>query len=151
MNKFKDVMHRWRTISLFKETARQKGYVLFTFEEARSLYMDCNDPTGYKFATNHLGGWQHWLTVRDSPMLIERIESWEEELQIKLRSDSVKNMIDLASGEKGYQASKFLIDGGWLKKGAGRPTKASVQKAIKQKVDEYTEFDNVLDIGRGGD
>ena len=137
-------------MSLFKETAGpEKGFILYTFEEARQLFIECNDPTGYMFATTYLGGWKHWLALKNSPSITEELDSWEEELQIKLRAESVANMIILSTGDKGYQANKFLVDGGWIKKGAGRPTKASVKKAIRQKVTEYDEFKNVVDLGKG--
>lgn len=148
-NKFKDVMRRWRTMSLFKELAVKKDSILFTFESARKLYIECNDPTGYKFSTTHLGGWAHWQKLRDSPAIRVEIDKWEEELEVKLRAESVSNMMTLAVGERGYQANKFLIDKGWIEKKAGRPTKAAIQKKIKEKANEYQEFGNVVDLGKG--
>jgi len=147
MNKFKDKMNRWRTLSLFKETATYpQEHVLFTFEEARELFVECNDPTGYKFATTHLGGWKHFSLLRNSKALTEQVDIWEAELEIKLRSEAVGNMIDLSKGERGYQASKFLVDGGWLKKGAGRPTKAAQNKAIRQHIEEYDSLSGSVDL-----
>ncbi len=147
MTKFKDTMQRWRTLSLFKETASlPKEHVLFTFEEARTLYIECGDPTGYLFAVKHLGGWKHWLMMKNSSALSSKIEEWEEELEVKLRSDAVKNMIKLSDGDKGYQANKFLVDGGWLRRKAGRPTKESINKEKKIQAELYTELESSVDL-----
>jgi len=148
MNKFKDTVNRFRTISLFKETAVTQEHVLYTIEEARSLFIESNDPTGYKFATECLGGWKHWKAIKNSGPLYHYIEQWEEELEVKLRSQAVGNMLNLALGDKGYQASKFLIDGGWKQKTAGRPTKAAVQKEAKMANKVYEEFNNSVDLNK---
>ena len=139
-------MNRWRTLSLFKETAPTKTFILFTMDEARALYVATNDPTGYKFATEQLGGWKHWKAVCNSNALYEHIQTWEEELEIKLRSTSLGHMLELAQGDKGYQANKFLIDGGWKQKTAGRPSKAAIKKETKIQAKVYSEFNNVRDL-----
>ena len=147
MDKFKDKMHRWRTLSLFKETASYpRDFYLFTFEEARNLYMECNDPTGYVFATTYLGGWKHFNLLRQSKALGDQIDRWEEELEVKLRAEAVGNMIKLSAGDKGYQANKFLIDGGWVQKKAGRPSKLAVKRETKIRADMYAELEESADL-----
>lgn len=147
MIKFKDTMNRWRTLSLFKETAPKKDFVIYTLDEARILFVESNDPTGYKFSTECLGGYNHWKALKNSGVA-EHIEEWEEELEIKLRSTSVLNMLKLAEGDKGYQANKFLIDGGWKQKTAGRPSKKDINKNLQVKTKAYSEFNNVRDLKR---
>lgn len=147
MNKFKDTMNRWRTQSLFKETATMdKTSIVYTMEEARKLFVATDDPTGYTFAIEHLGGWKHWLALRNSTPVNNHIEEWMEELEIKLRAGSLKNMLKLAVGDKGYQANKFLIDGGWKQKTAGRPTKAAIHKETRMQAKTYEEFNGVADL-----
>lgn len=147
MNKFKDTIGRFRTVSLFKETAiTGKDFVLFTMQEARDLYVASDDPTGYKFATEHLGGWKHWLSLKNSTKVNDFIVEWEEELEVKLRSMSLDNMLKLSKGDKGYQASKFLIDGGWKQKVAGRPSKAAIKRETRIQAKAYEEFNNVVDL-----
>lgn len=123
-----------------------REYVIYTFEEARKLYIECNDPTGYVFATTHLGGWKHFNALKKSGKLIDEIERWEDELEIKLRAEAVANMIKLSAGDKGYQANKFLVDGGWIQKKAGRPSKEATRKAVKQHLDEYKELNGSVDL-----
>lgn len=147
MNKFKDTIGRFRTVSLFKETAvTDKSFVLFTMQEARELFVACDDPTGYRFATEHLGGWKHWLSLKNSSKVNEFIVQWEEELEVKLRSQSLGNMLKLSKGDKGYQANKFLIDGGWKQKTAGRPSKEAIKKETRIQARAYEEFNNVVDL-----
>ena len=146
MNKFKDTINRFRTVSLFKETAKSSEFVIFTMEEARVLFVASDDPTGYKFATEHLGGWKHWLELRESNPVNKYIEQWLDELDVKLRSMALGNMLKLSQGDKGYQANKFLVDGGWKQKTAGRPTKAAIQKETQVRSKAYEEFNTVVDL-----
>jgi len=149
MNKFKDTVGRFRTVSLFKETSLPpREYVIYTMQEARILFVECEDPTGYKFATEYLGGWKHWLALKRSTKVNEFILEWEEELEVKLRSKAILNMLKLSDGDKGYQANKFLIDGGWKQKKAGRPSKADIRKETRIQAKAYSEFNNVVDLPR---
>ncbi len=84
--------------------------------------------------------------LKNNKVIGAAIEAWEEELAVKLTSESVGNMIKLAEGDKGYQANKFLIDAGWEKKGAGRPTKEAKKKAIRQHIEEYDELNSSVDL-----
>lgn len=149
ITKFKDTIGRWYTVALFKEFAPDKKHVLFTTEEAKQLYLECNDITGYEFATKHLGGWQHWVALHNSPKVLPLIEQWEEELEVRIRSESIKNIALLSKGEKGYQAAKFLADKGWKVKGVGRTTKEAIDKEAKIQSKLYDEFKgNVIELKR---
>jgi hypothetical protein len=147
MNKFKDSVGRFFTKGLFKETAiGEKKFVLYTLEEAKQLYLSCDDITGYEFASNHLGGWKHWIALHNSPTLEPILREWEEELEVKLRSQAIKNIMTLSVTDKGYQASKFLADRGWKVKETGRPTKEAIQKETRVQSRMYEEFSNVVDL-----
>ena len=141
MNKFKDIMGRWITSGLFKETAQKKGYIIYTIDEARAFFIECNDPTGYLFAITFLGGWKHWLALQESPALAHHLLQWEEELEVKMRSENLQLVVQEAKGEKGYQAAKYLVEAGWKKKEAGRPSKASIKKESKLRASIYDEFE----------
>ncbi len=146
---FKDPQGRWITSGLFKETAQTKSYILFTLDEARTLYIACGDPTGYTFADEHLGGWQHWLALKASPALEGKIREWEEELEAKIRASSIQKIATIAAGDKGYQAAKWLADAGWQPKEVGRPTKEKVERESRVRSKMYSEFDdNVVDMNR---
>ena len=142
MSVFKDVMGRWITSGLFKETAQaNKSYIIFTLEEARQAYIECRDVTGYLFAETHLGGYPHWLALKESPALQTYILAWEEELEVKLRSEALQSiLLQSEVKEKGYQAAKYLVEGGWKKKVAGRPTKGAIKKESDIRARMYDEF-----------
>ena len=146
MDKFKDKMNRWRTRSLFKEFSTDPESVLFTLDEARALFIECEDVTGYTFSQEHLGGWKHWLAIRKSPQLSAAIDEWIDELEVKLRVRGVKNLIRIAGSDKGMQAARYLADAGWRDKTQGRPTKEKIQKEARAMNREYEEFEDAPDL-----
>lgn len=144
---FKDAQGRWITSGLFKETAKgQAQFVLWTLDEAKALYIDCGDPTGYEFAATHLGGWKHWLILRGSPVMEGIIAEWEEELEAKLRAGAVRRIVDHSRTDKGYQAAKYLAEAGWKPKELGRPTREKVETEARIKNKMYAEFGDVVEF-----
>ena len=141
MSKFKDSMNRWVTSGLFKETAiTTDEFVLMTLDEARMKYLDCGDPTGYVFATEHLGGYKHWKALKNSSVLSPIIDEWEEELEVFIRSVELKRIGELSSTGH-FQASKFLMDRGWQKRKPGKPSKEEVERETRVQAkmkEEYT-------------
>lgn len=111
-----------------------------TYPSLKRLYLEEEDPTEYDFATKYLLGWKHWQRLCENKLIRKHIDEWREELEMKLRSRAVKEMIK--SAEKGgVQASKWLADRGWAQRGAGRPSKADIasEKALMARVDnEYS-------------
>ena len=139
-NKFKDKMGRWITSGLFKETSQSNAYVVYTLDEARKYYLECNDPTGYIFATTFLEGYKHFLALKESPTLVHHITQWEDELEVKIRSQAIQNIHTTSKGVNGYQASKYLVEAGWLKNKVGRPSAAQIKKESKMRSTIYDEF-----------
>lgn len=110
------------------------------YPSLKKLYLELEDTTEYEFANKYLLGWKHWQRIAENKALKPFVTEWREELELKLRSRAVKQMMELASGGS-YQASKWLADRGWDTRGAGRPTKADKEKmsAIADKIDsEYS-------------
>lgn len=120
----KDVDHEWN------------GKI---YPSLKRLYLEEEDPTEYNFATKFLLGWRHWMRLCDNKILRKHIDEWRDELEMKLRSRAVQEMIQNSRKGK-IQASKWLADKGWAQRGAGRPTKAEIasEKAFAARVDsEY--------------
>lgn len=155
--KFKNTSGKYFTGALFFElTPANRPHAVYslkdedhtdrkgkTFPSLKRLFLESDDPTEYKFACEHLGGWQHWKKMQQTPELIAPIEEWREERDVRLRSIGVKNLI--ASAEEGnYQASKFLVDKGWDVQTKGRPTKAQVKKEAVQQAHVRKVVDNDL-------
>jgi hypothetical protein len=143
-----DSMGKMRTQSLFLEL----GYsdeACFTLKEQdyeyegrklpslKRLYLESEDPTEYKFATEHLLGWKHWQRMCENKIIRKHIDEWREELEIKLRSRAVGDAIVQArSGH--FQAAKWVADRGWATRGAGRPSKDEQErsKRIEERIDD---------------
>ena len=110
----------------------------------KRLYLEMEDPTEYFFAYEYFLDWDHWQRIKRNKVIASHMKGWKEELEVKARATGVKTMFDLAlDGEKpNFQAAKFLADGGWNKRVAGRPSKEMVQREtrIQAKImDEFSE------------
>lgn len=136
---YRDNLGRWRTKSLFIETApglSDGSHVIFRFKDngynleypcLKDYYIALEDPTEYRIATEVLGGWAHWLILTKCAWFEEHIALWREELAVKLVSKGVRSMIDQAVGGS-IPAAKFLVQNSWTdtdagKRKRGRPTK----------------------------
>jgi len=110
------------------------------FPSLQRLYIAIADPTEYSFATQCLLGWKHWQRICDNKQLQSHVESWRFELEVKLRSEGIKEAIKQAKTGS-FPAAKWVSEGGWEKRPAGRPSKAELEKraAIAEKIeDEYS-------------
>lgn len=122
------------------------------YPSIKKLYVEVADPTEYQFAKQFFLSWKHWQRIADNKAIKPYIEEWREELEVKLRSIGVKRVMDHASLPTGLQAAKWLADRGWSTRGAGRPTKADIEreKAIMVKVeDEYSADVSRLQLVKG--
>lgn len=149
--KMLDTMGRPITQSLFLEIGYSDS-ALYTLKDndfeyqgrnlpsIKKLYLQCEDPTEYDFAVTYLLGWGHWQRICENKVLRKHIEEWRCELEVKLRSRGVKAAITAANAGN-FQASKWVADRGWDTRGAGRPTKADVERETKIQAaiaDEYS-------------
>lgn len=144
---FKSPNGKWLTKALFFETSlagETRHYALYTLKDEdhivdgktyrslRKLFLECEDPTEYEFATTYLGGWKHWVTMQGVKDLKRYIEDWREEYNVKLRSIGVQKIIEIAKNEGGYQAAKWLADKQWIDNPRGRPSKQEIAKNVKE-------------------
>jgi len=143
---FKNDSGTWYTKALFYETTlADKSTVVFTlkdddhmgFPSLYRLYMECADPTGYMCATTHLGGWEHWLKLKECDWFREKLERWNEELEVMLRANALARLVKESknSGSKNYvEINKLLLNRGWVlsdegKRKRGAPTKQDIKDA----------------------
>lgn len=150
-----DSMGKFRTQSLFLEL----GYgteALFTLKDQdhehdgkiypsmKRLYLEFEDPTEYEFANTVLLNWKHWQRMCENKVIRKHIDEWREELEVKLRSQAIRDAIQEA--KKGhFQAAKWVADRGWSTRGAGRPTKAEIEheKRVQSKITNEYDADVV--------
>ena len=145
-NLLKDSQGRFRTMSLFWEFRQSdfeplysiKGYDLEkgdkTFPSLKKIYLAYDHVPGfeYQFAMEVFGNWSHWAKLCNISQLRGDIKEWQEELDIKLKCESMKAMMLAAKDNdaKGVSAAKYLAEKGYQKK-AGRPSKEEVAREIK--------------------
>lgn len=137
----KDTMGRPLTQGLFLEIGYNTDYAVYTLDDEdkeykgktylslKKRYLEAEDPTEYQFARKWLLNWQHWKRLRANKVLAEHFDEWAEELEVMLRSEAIGSILELTVSESGnFQASKWLADRGWDKRGAGRPSKAEKER-----------------------
>ena len=111
------------------------------YPSLKRLYLEHEDPVEFDFAKTYLLGFPHWKRLLGNKIIREHIETWREELLLKLKGQAVRDMINLCATESGnFSAAKWLAEAGWDKRAAGRPSKSQVQKeeAMKDRIaDEY--------------
>lgn len=147
-----DTNGRPLTQSLFLETG-YSHYAVYTLKDdhyeyngrlypsIKKLYIEEEDPTEYEFANKYLLGIRHWYRIAENKLMTDQVNEWRFELELRLRSKGVKQLISAAS--KGSQsAAKYLSDRGWSDRAAGRPSKEELEKEKKIRLnisDEYSE------------
>lgn len=148
MEMFKNSRGKWLTKALFFELTvpATRGNACFSLKEEdhceggkvykslKKLYMSHPDPTEYDFATQVLGGWEHWQDMQYQPDIMPYVEKWREERDVMLQSRGITKMIEInTSADNNYQAAKWLAEKGWQEVGKrGRPSKEEVKKAARE-------------------
>ncbi|MNJ09616.1 hypothetical protein D3C77_37620 [compost metagenome] len=157
-SKLIDTMGRPLTQSLFLEigysdyavyTLKEQDYVYkgVEYPSLKRLYLVEEDPTEWSFADKYLLGWQHWKRLCENKVIAKHVEEWREELELKLRSQAIRDMQALCASESGnYSAAKFLADRGWEKRSAGRPSKAEKDRHLR--IEEKINQEYGADIAR---
>lgn len=151
-SQMKDDLQRYRTQSLFWELrygTEDKYPPIFTLKSEnierdgvtyyslKKIYMsyDHVPHMEYDFALDAFGSWDHWNKLANDtiPMIKDEIKSWREELDIKLKAQGLKALINAArdNDAKGVQAAKYLAEKGYATK-RGRPSKEEVERELKQ-------------------
>ena len=113
------------------------------------LYMDANDITEYDFANKYFAHWDHWQTIANSNWFKDELAKWRKELEIRVVSDALKliQMEAISESKYAYNANRYLADKGWLpkektpSKGAGRPSKASIQEEAARQIADLHDIE----------
>ena len=123
---------------------KDKKYKGKVYPSLKCIYIEMEDLTEYQFATTHLISWKHWKKFEGNAILKKHIDEWREELELKMRSQAIRSIIEQSTAESGgYQAARYLADKGWDKRGAGRPSKEEKEKmqAMDEKLSERYSSD----------
>jgi hypothetical protein len=161
---FLDSRGRPLTQSLFLEIGYNVDYAVYTLKDydyeyngkvypsLKRLYLAHEDPIEYDFATTYLYSWDQWQRLCANKVASREVEQWRFELQLKLSSQAVRDIIASTEEEGGFQARKYVAERGWNKNPVGRPKKdtSELDKKIAERLDnEYNEdVSRVLEFTR---
>lgn len=142
--KMKDAKGRYLSHGLFLELGYKTEFAQFTFDDydkehdgiiytsLKKLYLEFGDVTEYEFSREYLLGWRHWQKLVNNKAIRHQIDQWREELEISIRAEAIRNIIDQASIKESFQAAKFLADRGWDKRPAGRPSTLEKEQSLER-------------------
>ena len=149
-SKLLDNMGKPLTQSLFLEVG-YSDYAVYTLKDRdheyngkiypslKRLYVEFEDPTEYEFANEYLLGWNQWKRLCENKLIRKEIDTWREELELKLRARGIREAVKAAEAG-GFQAAKWLADRGWDTRGAGRPSKDEIEKEKRMQARISDEF-----------
>ena len=104
------------------------------YPSLKQIYLTYDHVPGfeYEFATDIFGSWDHWLKIVESKMLKDYIQSWRDELDVRIKAQALKAMMHASrdNDAKGINAAKYLADKGYVSK-RGRPSKAELERERK--------------------
>ena len=116
-----DTQGRYRTKSLFKESQTPLYPYYFTLKEEddgkikslKGVYLSCADITEYKFAKQVFNSFNHWEVLLKAAPFRAEVENWRKELNLRLRSeaiDNIRNIAAKANGQVALTASRYILD-----------------------------------------
>jgi hypothetical protein len=126
------------TVGLFEELNDGTSAVkpCFKLSDWRKVYVAAGDPTGYKAAMELLGDWEHWLLIIKSPSFSPHLEQWNKELEVKLRSEAVAQLVKQSKLPTGTAAAKWLADSGFTSKVDKRKKQAEEPGKVRENISE---------------
>lgn len=127
-DKVVDSYGRKIVLSLFSEFVRTGYKPIWSFyDDWKKVYLEVADPTEYETAMRLIGDYDHWLLIRNHPKLKPIFDKWAKEVEVKLRSDMIKQMAKHARSPNGAAAAKWIAEGQFMK------------RVLKNKVDKEEE------------
>jgi hypothetical protein len=100
--------------------------------EWRERFVAKLDPTEYEGGVELVGSWSEWERFKRNWPSFQRLylNDWLDEIEVRLRSLAIRSLAE--DSVKGNSASsKFLAEGKYKEKKAGRPTKEAVMRQTK--------------------
>ena len=130
-----DSTGRKLTVGLFEELTDNPATAVFKLSAWRDVYVRVADPTDYRAAMELLGNWDHWLALCASRPFMAHLEQWRKEVEVKLRSEAIKELVGQSKGAKGTMAAKWLAENGWaprdMRKKKDRNEEQEVQGRVR--------------------
>lgn len=163
MATFKNSNNVYLTKGLFFEFCVESGnydYAIYTTQEedrfvdgkryysVYRLFLESDDPTGYSFASAHLGSWYHFEQLMKAPWFKTIIERATKELEIKMKSKALLSIVREANDKQSksaYQASKYLLEKNWAEEApnkVGRPSKEKILEEANKMFQNQNEVED---------
>jgi hypothetical protein len=101
------------------------------------LYVECSDPTEYRFVREVLKDEQLWATLTKDKFFAPYLDEMRLELQTKLKADAIQAIIEISQNKNSgarLNASKYLLEQGFDVKRRGRPSKKEVEEAVREEI-----------------
>lgn len=109
------------------------------------------DPTEYRGGAALVGSWSEWQRFKRNWPSFQRLhlDDWLEEIDVKLKSLALKTLVHEArAGNNPAAAAKFLSEGKYKERKAGRPSKGEVLRQTR--IDAQVEKEIANDLERLG-
>lgn len=143
--------------AIYTLNENDKEYKGKTYPSLKQIYMEYAYPGGlkgeYDFAMHCFYSWKQWLRICKNSRLKDYIDEWRMEREFKANSNAMRVLIDEIDigGNASVSTSKYLLDRGYVeKKRKGRPSRAEIERRIKQDAaihDEYADdFNRMKDM-----
>jgi len=100
---------------------------VFHLEDWYAIYIAAADPTEYKAAKILIGDWDFWLQLRKNSFLAKIFDTWQTEVEIKLKGNAIENIVMQAATDKGTAAARWLAEAGFKGK---IPAKAAPKSKV---------------------
>lgn len=171
INKFKSPGNsRYLKGLFYEQVGADKGTVLYTLKDEDHLgfpslykkYMEAEDPTEYRFATENLDGVEHWEMLTSCSWFKPYVERWRRELELKITSEAIARISEIAYGDgkdsEILAANRYILDKVYQKTNPvarvarGRPSKKdkaeeAVQIAHEAKARIRADAERLFDKG----
>jgi hypothetical protein len=113
-SKLLDSTGRRITSGLFHELNDSGVTPVFYLKDWKKVYVDIADPTEYETAMELIGDWDHWKILRSNPIVAAHFDEWAKEVETKVRSKAIKQMMIQSKTDKGAAAARWLAEAGFV-------------------------------------
>ena len=97
--------------------------------------------TEYQFAIEVIGSYDKWKKLAKTAKMKTPVANWREELEVKLRSEAIRETIIKSKVETGFAATRWIAEAGWKNKDRKTIIQKKQQEAIEKKIEHTVEDD----------
>lgn len=130
-----DAYGRRIVLSLFSEFKRTEFEPLWSLhKDWKPIFIETADPTEYETAMRLIGDWEHYQAIRTHSKLKPIFDKWAKEVEVKLRSDSIRKMVRHSAAPNGAAAAKWLAEGAFMGRVLKNKQEKQEEEAIRDEI-----------------